>query len=454
MIRRSLGQIAAMCRGRTDHPHVTIAGVSTDTRTLQPGNLYVPLSGQRVDGHRFVEQAIKSGAAGTLWSVEQPELPPPDCPAVLVEDTLIALQQLAAAYRRQIPATVIGITGSNGKTSVKDLLIAILSAKYRTQGTAGNLNSEVGLPLTLLSLSEDVEMAVVEMGMSGLGEIELLSKLASPELAVITSIGEAHLADLGSLEKIAQAKLEILQGLKPGGRFIANGDCHLLDAAIEQHSATTFGAGKHNDFHPTAIEWRGDTMAFRINQAEGQEFLLPMPGRHQVINALAAIAAARQLQLSYDDIRRGMQAVCATGMRGELLRSGNVTIINDTYKSNPPSVLAALDSLYALSGYGKKIAVLGDMRDLGEDEARLHGIVGEHLDPGQLHTIITVGDAASQIARVARRSFPRDRVFELESKEEVLELLGRQIGLEPVLLLVKGARALAMNELVAAIAKE
>ncbi len=451
MIRRSLGEIAVMSGGRTGFPAVNIHGVSTDTRTLNPGNLYVPLQGQRFDGHQFAEQAAAKGAAAALWS--STETPAPQgLPLVLVEDTLTALQALATSYRRQLTRTrVIGVTGSNGKTSVKDMLLSILSTRHRTQATIGNQNNEIGVPLTLLSLSAETEMAVVEMGMSGRGEIALLSKLAGPEMAVITSIGEAHLADLGSLEQIALAKLEILDGLTATGLFVANGDSPLLQDAIRERAAITFGSGEQNEWRAKDVRLLGEGMAFRIHGLASPIFRLPLLGRHQVVNALGAIAAARALGLDMESIALGLSTVNATGRRGELLRCGLTTIINDTYKSNPASVRAALETFCSLSGYGKRVAVLGDMRDLGSAELELHSAIGHSLDPDVVDTVITIGDAAKQISVACVRRFPAGRVLATQSKEEALALLRPLLGKEPVLLLIKGANVLALQDLVLAI---
>ncbi|KLR74949.1 UDP-N-acetylmuramoyl-tripeptide--D-alanyl-D-alanine ligase, partial [Geobacillus sp. T6] len=214
MIKRTVRQIAEMADGQCLKPeweNIVVSGVSTDTRTIQAGNLYIPLRGATFNGHDFVQEAAQKGAAAVLWA-EREGTPPEGVPVVVVDDTLLALQRLAARYREQLGLKVIGVTGSNGKTTTKDMIAALLSTRYRVQKTEGNLNNHIGVPLTLLSLEEDTEMAVVEMGMSGFGEIERLTMIARPDAAVITNIGEAHLQELGSREGIAKAKLEILAG--------------------------------------------------------------------------------------------------------------------------------------------------------------------------------------------------------------------------------------------------
>lgn len=450
MIKCTLGEIAALCQGRTDRPEVAVAGVSTDSRRLEPGNLFIPLSGERVDGHQFLPQALARGAAAAFWDESRGESPS-DLPLVKVDSPLLALQRLAQAYRRQLPVRIVAVTGSNGKTSVKEMLIAILSTAFRTGGTPGNLNSEVGVPLSLLGLDRQLEWAVIEMGMSGAGEIALLSQMASPDLAVITNVGPAHLADLGSLAAIAAAKLEVLQGLRPGGRLVADGECPWLRPAVTASRAITFGDGQQNDFHPLAVEQSGEVTRFWVNQAPDQEFCLQLIGRHQVMNALAAIAVARELGLAWPQIARGLAEVRRYRQRGELLRRGRLTIIDDSYKSNPPSAVAALRALYSLSGYGRRMAVLGDMRDLGAEEQHWHQVVGELLDPGLLDTVITVGPAASRIAAAAADRWPADRLFALPSPQGALEILRQRIADQPALVLVKGARALGLDQLVRAL---
>ncbi|MBW7458871.1 UDP-N-acetylmuramoyl-tripeptide--D-alanyl-D-alanine ligase, partial [Paenibacillus sepulcri] len=303
MIQKTIQQISVMVRAMNKIPQeqaaVEIRGVSIDTRTLQQGNLYIPIAGERFNGHEFARQAIEAGAAAMLWNKSEPNPPIGGIPVLLVTDTLTAIQALAREYRMQLPVKVIAITGSNGKTSTKDILAGCLSKSFRTQKTFGNLNNHLGVPLTLLELNEDTEMAVVEMGMSGLGEIALLSSLALPDIAIITNIGDAHLGDLGSKENILKAKLEILHGLKRDGILYYNGDDPMLRTGLGvqewPYDLKTFGMEAHNDYHPVCHEMNLEGTSFKIAQDLLMSLTIPLIGHFQLVNALAAIAVASNL---------------------------------------------------------------------------------------------------------------------------------------------------------------
>jgi len=434
-----------------------ISGISIDTRTLKPGNLYIPIVGERLNGHAFAEQAIASGAAAMLWSREQPHPPLGKIPVLFVDDTLLALQGLAREYRRQLDATVIGITGSNGKTSTKDIAASCLAEQYRTQKTAGNLNNHIGVPLTLLGLDEHTEAAVVEMGMSGLGEIALLSDIAQPDIAIITNIGEAHIGDLGSKRLILQAKLEIASGLKPGGLLLYNGDDELLAtagiASGDKYRAASFGLEAGNDYRAAAYTLDQQGTRFAVSAPHAPEYTLPLAGKHQLLNALAAIAAATQAGVSEEQIRTGLVKATLSGMRNEIVRAGSCTIINDTYKSNPSSAEAALATLYLFGGSRQRIAVLGDMQDLGEQAVSLHHHVGSFADPDRLDFLFAYGPLSIHTADHARRNMRPERVVHYEDKTLLIAHLRSVIEPDAVVL-VKASRDLKLEEVVSAIAGE
>lgn len=465
MIRRTLSQVAQMI-GSAEllnfSSHLIIEGVSIDTRTIRAGNLFVPIVGERFNGHAFVQAALDSGAAAALWQKEEPN--PPDVPLILVDDTLAALQQLAKAYREQLRTQVVAITGSNGKTSTKDILAGILSTAFKTQKTNGNLNNHLGVPLTLLSLEEDTEMAVVEMGMSGLGEIELLSSLASPEAAIITNVSEVHLGDLHTRERIAEAKLEIVSGLKKGGLFALNGDNPLLLETLTQSRRNTadvqiktFGMLPSNMLHP--VDYTLDETGVRFGIADemqrtsSESFLVPLLGKHQMINALGAIAIARHYDLSDEQIRQGLLQIDPTGMRNERIQTSRYTIINDAYKSNPSSLRAALETLAALDAYERKIAVIGDMVELGDEVEQMHREIGEQLKPEEIDVVVTLGPMAAELAQAAAQNFPEGRVIACIEKQQVIDAL-RNIDLEGSAILVKGSRALQLEDIVKALQYE
>jgi UDP-N-acetylmuramoyl-tripeptide--D-alanyl-D-alanine ligase len=457
MIQRTLQHIADMIGSSSEvlprDQGMNIKGVSTDTRSILEGSLFIPIQGPRFNGHHYVREAIAKGAAASLWSRGEPD-PPIELPLLIVEDTLAAIQQLAGAYRRQLQVKVVGITGSNGKTSTKDILASLLATQYKTQKTSGNLNNHLGVPLTLLQLEEDTEMAVIEMGMSGLGEIERLSRIAQPDAAIITNVSEVHLADLKSRDRIAQAKLEILSGLKPDGLFVFNGDNPLLIEQLGQiaanrvNTSTTFGEASVHTWHPTSFSLSESGVVFAISDPASPTLQLPLLGKHQMTNALGAIAVARHLGISYANIKEGLLRIEATGMRNERIRIGPHTLINDAYKSNPPSVRAALHTLYELKGYKRKIAVLGDMVELGEEAADMHREIGAELDKEHLDYLITLGSMANYIADSARAHFPDGHVFTCSTQQEVLLRLLEVTQNQDCLILIKGSRSLQMEHLV------
>lgn len=458
MIKRSLKQIAQMIGADCTDVEAgqLIQGVSINTRTLEAGNLYIPIEGDRFDGHQFADQAVEKGAAAILWKMGK-EGAPADVPVLYVDDTLHAIQRLAKAYRSQLAVRVVGITGSNGKTSTKDIMSALLSTSFKTQKTYGNLNNHLGVPLTLLGLEEDTEMAVVEMGMSGLGEIQLLSSLAKPDVAIITNASEVHLADLKSRDHIVQAKLEIVCGLKEDGLLIYNGDNSRLTLPLSRLSGSydrvSFGDNPANDIYPVDYSLDEAGVSFTISDRDCPLLFVPLLGKHQMINALSAIAAARYFGISFDRIRKGLLQIEATGMRNELINTNQFTVINDTYKSNPTSLQAALDTLYALDSRKQKIAVLGDMVELGEESEHMHREIGERLDPQRLTRLFTLGTMAKQIALTAAPKFPEERITVCLDKEQLINELART-QLDNSIILVKGSRALQLEDVVNALQKE
>ena len=279
LIKRTYAEIATMA-GSVEtfeqYANVQINGITIDSRKIEAGQLFIPFKGERTDGHQYVADAIKQGAAAAFWQKDVPN-PPENLPLIFVDDSLKAIQALAKSYLRQLNVKVVGITGSNGKTSTKDITTSLLSLKYKVQKTEGNYNNHLGLPLTVLGLEEDTDIAVLEMGMSGRGEIDFLSRLAEPDIAVITNIGESHMQDLGSREGIAEAKLEILNGLKDKGRFIYFGDELLLSSRMKNSKVDTktFGMDHANDLYPLEINALENGSAFHINKIAAP-FQLPV----------------------------------------------------------------------------------------------------------------------------------------------------------------------------------
>lgn len=455
-MKRTVAQVVRMMDARLApgaDEKIMIDGVSTDTRTLERGNLYVPLTGESFDGHDFVDAAVHRGAAALLWQ-EDRELPNCDVPVILVPDTLAALQKLAAAYRNQLPVRIIGVTGSNGKTTTKDLLASVLSTTYKVHKTKGNLNNHIGLPLTLLQMEENTEMAVIEMGMSGRGEIEFLSRLARPEAAIITNIGEAHLLQLGSRREIAKAKVEILSGLTEGGLFVYHGDEPLIPEVLPEMDKPegmltfTFGIRDTNDLYPIATMMDGKGTHFTVSTDAEHSMYLPMLGTHNVINALAAIAVGRYMGVTVADVAAGLKKAQITGMRIEVMESiDGLTILNDAYNASPLSMKAALQLFQSMRGYKRKFAVLGDMLELGSSAAEYHREIGSLLTPDTVDYVYTYGELAAHIALEAIKVYPASRVKAFTDKEELIKHLARETAQKDIIL-VKGSRGMKLEQVV------
>jgi UDP-N-acetylmuramoyl-tripeptide--D-alanyl-D-alanine ligase len=464
MIQRTLQEICNMMIGaelRDDVKPIKITGVSTDTRTIQAGNLFVPLVGEHYDGHEYIQTAHQQGAIAVLWQrdhsiptvVDEIEIP-----VVLVDNTLVALQELAASYRQQLAVRVIGITGSNGKTSTKDMVASVMARQFKVHKTKGNLNNQIGLPLTLLQMDEATEIAVVEMGMSGQGEIELLSKIARPDVAIITNVGEAHMLQLGSREGIARAKFEIMAGVREGGMLIYHGDEPLLRRLVEQSDyyparVITFGSeAEVNDYSPGNIRVQADQSYFAVNVRGNAESIsdlaIPLLGRHNVINALSAIAAAQLLGLDDSSIHSGLQMTIPTGMRIELLHAQcGLTILNDAYNASPASMKAAIQLLDELQGFTQKIVVLGDMLELGPQSESFHRDIGKLLNTMNFDYVFTFGDMAAFIAEECRVKYSSDCVWATTDKAELAKRIAVVANPQDIVL-VKASRGKRLEELV------
>lgn len=453
MIRKTLQQLAEMIKVYNDLSTFSnhyIQGVSINSRNIEKGNLFIPLKGGKRDGHEFVEQAIANGAGASLWQKDVPN-PPTHLPILIVDNTLEALQQLAGAYRDQLDIKVVAVTGSNGKTTTKDMLAGILSCKYRVQKTSGNFNNHIGLPLTILGLKEDTEIAVLEMGMSNFGEIDFLTKLAKPDIAVITNIGEAHLQDLGSREGIAKAKMEIVNGLKQNGLFVFPGDEPLIINQLKQREKTwrimTFGETEKNDYYPIMMESDATGSTFKINRTDTL-FYMPVLGKYNVLNALAAIIVAREWGVPFESIKEGFAKIKLSQMRMEMTPGLNGSkILNDAYNASPTSMKAAIDMVAGLPGFKKKIVVLGDMLELGPKERQFHREVGEHIDPEKFDFVYTFGKLGENIAAGAKEKFRAERVFSFFNKETLIEHIKEKLDSETIVL-VKASRGMRLEEVV------
>ena len=435
-----------------------ILGVSTDSRTLQPGELFVPIIGERFDAHRFIGEAVRKGAPAVL--VDRSHLGAIELlegvTAVAVDDTLSALEALASWDRKHFCGPVVAVTGSNGKTTTKDLLAAVLSEKYRVLATEGNLNTEIGMAMTLLRRTVEHQAIVVEMGMRGAGQIASLARIARPSIGVVTNVGPVHAELLGSIDAVAAAKRELVEALPATGTAVLNADDPRVAAmaAYTQARVVTFGLGEDARVRASDVQSFGlEGLAFRLHcGSEAVPVRLPVPGRHNVANALAAAAVGVECGLSLSEVAQGLAQVRPSGLRMQVERlSGGVTLINDAYNASPASMEAALATL-ADTAATRRIAVLGDMLELGRYCEEAHQKVGEACGALGLDRLITVGPRAERIAQGALASgMKAGNVTSVSTPAEAAVLLLAELRAGDTVLL-KASRGLELERIAEALA--
>lgn len=379
-----------------------VSAVTTDSRSVVKDGLFIALKGARCDGHDFISNCFDAGA---LCCLSERELPGESRPYIRVSDTRKALAALAAYYRRQLCVTVIGVTGSVGKTSTKEMIASVLSQKYRVLKTEGNFNNEIGLPLTVFRLREEDEVAVLEMGISDFGEMSRLTQIAVPDLCVITNIGLCHLENLKTRDGVFQAKTEIFTGMNPGGTVLLNGDDDKLAALRRVHGKKPvfFGIDNQKNVYADQIESLGlagmRCTLHGVKAADGDgsfTVTIPAAGRPMVYNAMAAAAAGAVMGLTSVEIRQGIESLQTIAGRNHLIQEHGFTIIDDCYNANPVSMKASIDVLDTAKG--RKICILGDMFELGENEKQLHFDVGGYLGSKSVDVLLTAGKLAKQLA--------------------------------------------------------
>ena len=438
----SLSQIAEYAGGElsSGKGDIRVTRISTDSRTIQPNELFVPIRGETFDGHKFVEGVAKKNAVGALVEENWQGKIPANFPLIRVADTLIGYQNIAARYRRSLSLRVIGITGSNGKTSTKDFVAAALGRRFRVTKTEGNFNNHIGLPQTILNASAQDEIAVWEMGMNHPGEIAALAKIAAPDAAIITNIGVAHIEFMGSREAIAQEKGALAEAVGAEGTVILNADDPFSESIAKRTRATIVFSGINS----------GTIRAENISQsARGSEFTilegahrcraqLPVPGLHMVQNAILAVAAARAFGVSIEDAAVGLASAPLTKARLQVREIHGVQFLDDSYNANPESMKAALRTLVELDTDGQRIAVLGAMGELGDEAERGHAEVGEAAAAFQIDQLITLGDVASKISEAAKRA-GLENAQNVAGAAEAADLLG-QLASPGDLVLIKGSR--------------
>lgn len=438
-VRRALG-----LRVELADEAVAFTGVSTDSRAVQDGDLYVALVGDRFDGHDFVAQAVASGARGAV--VSRPAPGDPEVPLYPVDDTLVALGALAAHRRDALNAPVVAITGSSGKTSTKELTAAALSDTLQIHATRGNLNNRIGMPLTLLAAPDDAEAVVLELGTNEPGEIRALAQIARPDVAVITTVGESHLEKLGSLEGVLDEKLDILRYVAEGARCVVGDEPAVLGERARAlcPRVRVVGWSERAEEADRPSEADVDMFGNYTFSWRGHRVSLGMPGRHAVSNALVALAIADLVGVPAKDAARAIAGADVGSMRGELRRIGDLTVVVDCYNANPQSVVAALDVLEGQGTASTRVAVLGSMLELGETTNELHERVLRDALGRDIDVLALTGDFAEAATRIG--ALEDERVIVSSTWEDAWpSLRSRLEGTEIVLL--KASRGVAMEGL-------
>lgn len=418
---------------------IYIKGFSKDTRTIGENEFFVAIKGENFDGNDFVLEALNKGAIGAIMDNDNisEDIISLGKPIILVKDSIKALQELAAYKRSLYNIPVIAITGSVGKTSTKDIIASVVSEKYKVLKTEGNLNNHIGLPLTILKL-EDHEALVVEMGMNHFHEIEVLSNIAKPNLAVITNVGTAHIGILGSRENILKAKLEITEGLN--GSLIINNDNDLLNKWSTQNNkfnVITYGINNESDYIAKDAKYYEEYSLFKFHD---EEIRVPVSGEHFVYNALCAIAVGSSLNIPLDKIKAGIEKFSLSNNRMSLIKK-DYTIIDDTYNANYDSVVSALKYLNSLEG--RKIAVLGDMLELGEFSDSLHKQVGKEIMNMNIDLVITIGNLSRNINEILKDK----TTYHFENNKEAIEFLNN-IKQKDDKILIKASNGMHFKEIV------
>ena len=446
----TLANIARVTGGRYSGPDSELAtevqSITTDSRKATEGSLFVAIKGERVDGHKFIPQVIEAGATAVLSEQDLGQQP---YPYILVESTLQAVKDIAEFYRQQLGLPVVGIVGSVGKTSTKEMTCSVLSQRYDVLKTEGNFNNELGVPLTIFRLREHHQLAVLEMGISHFGEMHRLTKIARPDTVIMTNIGYAHLENLKTRDGILKAKSEVFDFLKPDAHIIVNGDDDKLSTIKEVHGIKPirFGFAETNDVWASnlhSLGLKGTTCT--VHTHEGSfDVTVTLPGRHMVLNALAGTAAGLTYGLTLDQIKAGIEANESLAGRFNIIEAKHYTIIDDCYNASPASMKASLEVLQ--DGANRRVAILGDMAELGPTEVALHAGVGEHAAGLKVDAVYCAGPLTKALA---------DKVTELAPGKEVKHYATRDelIGALPSLLhegdtiLVKASHCMGFEQVV------
>lgn len=451
MEKLNLREIIAAVRGSFGYPaDIEITSISTDTRTIEKNSLFIALKGEKFDGHDFAVKAMELGAAAV---VTQRAVEGAKC--LIVDSTYQALLDIASFYRDKFKIPIVGITGSVGKTTTKDMTAQVISQKYKTLKTQGNLNNEVGMPKTLLELESSYQAAVIEMGMSHKGEISRMSMCCKPDVCIITNIGVSHIENLGSQENILKAKLEILDGANWQAPLILNrDDKYLAKAEIYGERKVYYYSmsKKDSDVYASCVSGDDKGVSFKINY-NGNKYpaRINCPGEHNVRNALAAFCAGAALGIAPADIIKGINSYLPEGMRQNIVEKNGVKFILDCYNAAPDSMKAALSILAKTQTQGEKYCVLGDMMELGKNSPKYHKIVGEYVVNSHADELLCYGENSVYYGEGAKeKGFPEEKIRNFNSAQELADYLKTAVKAGDAVLL-KGSRAMKLEEVYEAI---
>lgn len=456
MKNMTLGNIATACggiyHGTEEAKEKVIADITTDSRKAGKDSLFVAIKGERVDAHKFIPAVFEQGA---LCVISEQELTNPAGAYIQVTSSLQAVKDIAEFYRKQLDIKVVGITGSVGKTSTKEMIASVLSEKYRVLKTLGNFNNELGLPLTVFRLRDNDEIAVLEMGISHFGEMHRLSRVARPDICVITNIGQCHLEFLGDRDGVLKAKSEIFDYVAEDGTIILNGDDDKLSTLQEVKGIRPvfFGIDSDRRLHATNIHSLGlKGIACRICTEQGDfDVTIPIPGYHMVYNALAGTAVGLSLGMTTEEIKRGIEKLESLSGRFHIIETGTYTVVDDCYNANPVSMKASLQVLH--DALGRKVAILGDMGELGENEKQLHEEVGVVAAQQDIQLLICVGSLSEAMAEAARKTNPQLEVVHKQTLEEAIASLPQYLKKDDTIL-VKASHFMHFEKIVEVLQKQ
>lgn len=452
MLTLTLDEILRAVKGELyqDGGDYLFKSITTDTRKLEPGSLFIALRGENFNGNKFAVEAANKGTRicivdEILFGLNDID---ESVTVIKVENTKKALKDLAKYYRSKLSLKVIGITGSTGKTSTKDLVAAVLSSKFKVFKTKGNFNNEIGLPLMIFNLDDTYEAAVLEMGMSDLGEIRALADIARPDIGIITNIGISHIENLKTRENILKAKMEITEFFNEHNTLIVNGDNDLLNTIKNVNfNLIKIGTQKEFDYSALNIILNEESIKFEANEKKHNisKFTIdvPVPGKHNILNSLLAVACGRCLGLAYDEISKGIKTLEATSRRLDIIKKGNITIVDDCYNASPDSMRAALDVVSNIKGK-RRIAVLGTMKELGENAFDYHKEIGSYAAEKHIDLFITVGEYSEAF----KKGFNDNKKFEaFHDNESAAKFIVENLKAEDIIL-IKASRSMKFETIV------